>query len=484
MIKKVSNYIKEHNLIKDGDRVLVGISGGADSVCLLHILSTLYEDTDVEFFAVHVHHGIRDEEADRDEAFVKALCQELKIGYSAYHYDVISLAKSEGLSEEEAGRKVRYEAFIKASRVFRCNKVAIAHNKNDNAETVLFNMFRGSAIKGLTGIDSIITMKTDEGSITIIRPLLSVSREEIEAYLEEHNIPYQDDSTNFSNLYTRNKIRNQLLSYAKDEINKNVIDNITNASGHISEAYDFIEQSIKGRYETIVTKNGASFEYDNNVIEQEHIVIQKGIVRKILGELAGSLKDIEAKHVEAVLSLSKKQVGKMIHLPYGMIAFREYDKIRVYIASDKAKNNQPSIHEAEILKDILIPGRTDIDESSLYLETEVFDFKIKRSFPKNSCMKWFDYDKIENTLKLRTRKPGDYLQIDSQGGRKKLKDYFIDLKIPKNERDRLLLVADGNHIIWIMGYGNRISEKYKISDNTKRILSMILINAKEKNNDR
>ena len=118
-------------------------------------------------------------------------------------------------------------------------------------------------------------MKTDEGSITIIRPLLSVSREEIEAYLEENNIPYQDDSTNFSNLYTRNKIRNQLLSYAKDEINKNVIDNITNASGHISEAYDFIEQSIKGRYETIVTKNGASFEYDNNVIEQEHIVIQR-----------------------------------------------------------------------------------------------------------------------------------------------------------------------------------------------------------------
>lgn len=482
MIKRVSNYIKSHNLINSGDRILVGVSGGADSVCLLHILSTLYKDTDVDFFAVHVHHGIRKEEADRDEAFVRSFCQKLGIGYNAYHFDVIALSTREGLSEEEAGRRVRFEAFINASAKFKCNKVAIAHNKNDNAETVLFNMFRGSAIKGLTGMDSIIKMNIDAGSITIIRPLLSTTRQDIEEYLKTNNIEYQDDSTNFSNLYSRNKIRNQVLKYAKDEINTNVIENINNAADHLNEAYDFIDKCISEQFGEIVRKKDDCYEYTNNDLDQEHIVIKKGIVRKILGELAGSLKDIESKHIESVLSLDKKQVGKRINLPYNMIALKGYDSVKIFNAPNTTENDL-SIHKPRIMYDIVIPGRTDVDEFNIYLETDILYYEKKYPFPKNSCMKWFDYDRIENTLKLRTRKSGDYLQIDSQGGRKKLKDYYIDLKIPKEERDRLLVIADGDHILWIMGYGNRISEKYKISDNTKRILSMELINAKEKKDD-
>ncbi|TAH71555.1 MAG: tRNA lysidine(34) synthetase TilS [Anaerolineaceae bacterium] len=471
MLRRAADYIKSHNLIENGDRVLLGVSGGADSVCLLHILSTLYQDNDVEFFVVHVHHGIRDEEADRDEAFVKALCESLKVGYSSYHYDVVSLARKEGLSEEEAGRKVRYEAFTDASIRFKCNKVAIAHNKNDNAETILFNLFRGSAVKGLTGMDSLITMKTDVGSITIIRPLLSITREEIEAYLEENNLQYQDDSTNFSNAYSRNKIRNQILVYARDQINTNVIEHITNAADHLDEAYVFIENYINNRYQAIVRECGKSYEYLTHDLDSEDIVIRKGIIRKILGELSGSLKDIEAKHVNDVLSLGKKQVGKMINLPYGMIALKKYDRIKLYIEYSKSERDFFD-HEAIVSLDLVVPGRIDLEQYGAYIEAAVFDYKKNLPFPKNSCMKWFDYDKIENTLKLRTRNTGDYLQIDSQGGRKKLKDYFIDMKIPKEERDGVLLVADGSHILWVIGYGNRISEKYKISNETKQILSM------------
>lgn len=482
MINKASNFIKSHNLIENGDRILIGVSGGADSVCLLHILSTLYQDKDVVLFAVHVHHGIRNEEADRDEAFVRTLCDSLKIEYRAYYYDVVALASREKLSEEEAGRKVRYEAFADASRDYSCNKVAIAHNKNDNAETFLFNLFRGSALKGLTGMDSIITMKTDVGRITIIRPLLPITREDIEAYIKENNLRYQEDSTNYSNLYTRNKIRNHVLRFAKDQINTNAIDHINDAAGHINETYTFIEKCISKQYELIVKEKNNAYEYSTNDLNQEDIVIRKGIIIKILGELGGSLKDIEAKHVEAILSLANKQVGKMVHLPYEMIALRKYESVKLYIASNKDEqeicNNGTNIDT-----DIMIPGETRIEQHGIYIETEVFDYKKNVPFPKNSCMKWFDYGKIENTLKLRTRNTGDYLQIDSQGGRKKLKDYFIDIKIPKEVRDTLLLVADGNHIIWIMGYGDRISEKYKIDDNTKQILAMKLINAKEKRYD-
>lgn len=482
MLNKVTDYIKSHKLIKNGDRIIIGVSGGADSVCLLHVLYRLYKDRDVSLFVVHVHHGMRDEAADRDEAFVKTLCNRIGVAYSAYHYDVITLARTEGLSEEEAGRKVRYQAFVDASKRNKCNKVAVAHNKNDNAETILFNLFRGSGINGLTGMDSILKMKTDVGSITIIRPLLFAKREDIEIYLEDMNIEYKDDLTNFGDAYSRNKIRNRVLSYVKDQINSNVIDNIANAAGHLDESYEFINKYIEKRYDSLVREGKGFCEYRILDFQQEDLVIQKGIIRKILGLLAGKLKDIEAKHVEDVLSLANKQVGKEIHLPYQMIALKKYHMVVVYLDGNNGEGSNS--HQPIEPRDVIIPGRTYLEENGVVIEAKVLKKDKNKAFPKNSCMKWFDYDKIENTLILRTRKAGDYLQIDSQGGRKKLKDYFIDEKIPKEERDRLLLVADGEHILWVMAYGNRISEKYKISDNTKRILSMILINAKEKDNDR
>ncbi len=476
MLKKINNYIGLYKLIEEEDRIIVGLSGGADSVCLLHALSTLYQGRKVVLFAVHVHHGIREYEADRDEAFVKAFCSKLGVLFCSYHYDVRAFAKKEGLSEEEAGRKLRHMAFADASIKYKCNKVAVAHNRNDNAETLLFNLFRGSALKGLTGMEPIINMKTDSGNITIIRPLLSTSRQDIEAYLSERKLEYQEDSTNFQDTYSRNKIRNQVLTYAKEQINTNVVENINNATVHLNEAYKYIEKSINKRFEALVMETEGAYEYNTKVMEGEDIVIQKGIVRRILGDLAGSLNDIEAKHVEDVLSLGKRQVGKQINLPYGMIAIKNYDTVRLY---QSLKNtDKASVKQKEAI-DIMIPGKTYSNQYELIIESNVFESKKTKPIPKNSCVKWFDYDKIENTPKLRTRTTGDFIQIDSLGGRKKLKDYFIDLKIPKDERDQIPLVADGNHILWVIGHGNRISEKYKIDDKTKKILSMILTNAKE-----
>lgn len=481
MLEKVSQYIQNNKLIEDGDRILVAVSGGADSVCLLHILSNMYKDTDVSIIAVHIHHGIRDKEADKDEAFVKLLCTKLGVEFIAYHYNVKSIAKNLGLSEEEAGRKVRYESFIDASKKYQCNKVAIAHNKNDNAETVLFNLFRGSGVKGLTGMNSMLTMRTNTGNITIIRPLLFITREEIETYLCSQKLSYQSDSTNFTNLYTRNKIRNVVLSYVKEEINTNVVEHITNAAQILDETYNYIEKCVQEKYQAIVKERKNTYEYKVDDLISEDIVIQKGIVLKILGKLAGRLKDIEAKHIDQVLSLGDKQVGRQIHLPYGIIALKMYDEVKLSLSSNSYEEERLKAFQPVQIK---IPGRTYIEERDIYIEVEIFDYKKNEPFPKNSCMKWFDYDKIENTLKLRTRDIGDYLQINSQGGRKKLKDYFIDLKIPKEDRDKQLLVADGSHILWIIGNGDRISEKYKISEKTKQILSMKLINSKEKKYDR
>ncbi|NLL71905.1 MAG: tRNA lysidine(34) synthetase TilS [Clostridiales bacterium] len=461
----------------------MGLSGGADSVCLLHILYNLYKDTDVKLIAVHVHHGIRGDDADKDLAYVKKICDNMGIKLETYYYDVIQIAKDEGLSEEEAGRKIRYKSFLKASKENKCNKVAIAHNKNDNAETFLFNLFRGSGIKGLTGIDPIVTMKADLGKMTIIRPILFVAREEIEEYLSSEGVPYQTDITNLGDLYTRNKIRNRVMSYVNDNINSKATDHITSAAKMLAETYRFVDKYAEERFSFIVKESDKSYEYEVGQLEEEDIVIRKEIIRKILGKLAGRLKDIEAKHVEDVLSLGNKKVGRRIHLPYGMVALKKYDIVKIYFGQDEALGD--SISDVEVTElELNIPGKTYVNQLDIYIDTEIYNYTKKEAFPKNSCMKWFDYDKIENTLILRTRKTGDYLQINNQGGRKKLKDYFIDLKIPKEDRDKILLVADGNHILWIMGDGNRISEKYKISDKTNHILSMKLIDSKEKKDDR
>ncbi len=479
MLTKVYNYVKTHKLIEKGDRILVGVSGGADSVCLLHILTALYQKGEVDLFVVHVHHGIRNEEADRDEAFVKELSANMGLTYCAYHYDVKGLASKEGLSEEEAGRKARYDAFADASKKYKCNKVATAHNKNDNAETILFNLFRGTGIRGLTGIDPILNMKTDLGIITIIRPLLSTEREDIEKYLSGSMIKFINDSTNFQDIYSRNKIRNQILSYANEHININVIDHITNAGVHLRESYNYINSCIHDRYRVLVREGQGYFEYDVSDFDREDIVIQKGIIRKIFQNLAGKLRNIEANHVNDVLDLGKKQVGKQLNLPYGMIAMKKYGIVRITTNSDGEDSNFKSIRPIEIQ----VPGKTYLEQIGAYIETDIIDYEKNKSIPKNSCIKWFDYDKIENTLLVRARKTGDFLQINSRGGRKKLKDYLIDLKVPKNDRDSLLLLADENHILWIIGHDNRISEKFKIGDNTKNILSMKLTYAKEKDND-
>lgn len=483
MINKVSKYINSNKLIEKGDRIIIGVSGGADSVCLLHILFSLYKDTDVKLIAVHVHHGIRGKEADEDEAFVRDLCNNLGVEFVAYHYDMKLTAKEEGLSEEEAGRKIRYQSFLEASKKNKCNKVAIAHNKNDSAETFLFNLFRGSGIKGLTGINPMVTMKTDTGDITIIRPLLFVRREDIEEYLKEEGLSYQSDLTNFSDLYTRNKIRNRILAYIKDNINPGVVEHITSAADILGETYDFVDRYSCDRFMAIVSESDNSYEYDVNELMKEDIVIQKEVIRKILEKLAGKLKDIEKKHVEDILALGKKQVGRRIHLPYNMLALKKYDKVMIYIVQDNSKESIKNHNKMEPVE-IKIPGKTYLSKDDIYIDTKTFNYDKNETFPQNSCVKWFDCDRIENTLILRTRRTGDYIQINSQGGRKKLKDYFIDLKIPKEERDNILLVADENHILWIIGYGNRISENYKISDSTNHILSMKLIDSKEKKNDR
>ncbi len=476
MLWKIKTYIKQNELLEKGDRIAVGVSGGADSICLLHVLFSLVQEYRLKLVTVHINHGIRGEEAARDEQFVAKFCTERGIEFRSFYYDVKKLASQEGLSVEEAGRQVRYSAFLEICREYQCNKLAIAHNKNDNAETFLFNLFRGSGIRGLSGMEANRVLTEGNGVVRIIRPLLCVTREEIEEYLAGEGIGYITDSSNLTEEYTRNKIRHRILSYAVSEINSQSVNNITEAAKALKEIEEYLNSNIRQSYVRLVSQAEGRLWCKVKELKAQPAVIQKGVVRSMLEQLARSQKNLEAKHVEAVLGLMERQVGKKVHLPYHMIAEREYETICFYLeALEREDAEEPRLKPVAAN----IPGITQIPEKRKILETKLINYKKNDPIPKSSCMKWFDYDKIENAVEIRTRREGDFIQINASGGRKSLKDYFIDHKIPQKQRNEQLLITDGSHIMWIPGAAERMSEKYKVEDTTTKILLMKLIDLEE-----
>ena len=466
MLDKVITYIEENELIQKKDRIVVGVSGGADSVCLFSVLLELQKKYELELFVVHVHHGIRGEEADKDEQFVENLAKKHQIPYYCFWKNIPVLSKKRGLTEEEAGRIVRYEAFYEVLKKVNATKIAVAHNQNDCAETVLFQLFRGSGLKGMCGI----LPKRDE----IIRPLLGVDRKAIEAYLMQKGQAYCTDRTNLEEEYTRNKIRLSILPIA-EEINEKSVEHIAKTAQLFQEVEAYLRRNVeKAAKEIVSEKNGQYFMKLEGLLLQD-IVIQKEVIKLILIKAAGQAKDIEARHIEKVLSLAKNQSGKKVNLPYQMIVRREYE----YLVFGKEANEKMKELEKKDIFCELIPDRTyKIEEAGLdiCLSLEKSDGKWQEII-QNTCMKWFDYDKIENGIQLRTRKNGDFFQVNAEGGTKKLKDYFIDKKIPRQERDEKILLADGSHIIWILG--DRISEKYKVTETTKNVLKIIITEVKK-----
>lgn len=493
MLKTIKNYMNENNMITKGDRIVLGVSGGADSVCLFHVFLQLMPFFNLSLFVVHVNHGIRGEEAEEDEAFVKELCENAKVPFWCVKADIPAIAKMEGITEEEAGRKVRYEAFYKCVEKNKCNKIAIAHNKNDNAETMLFHLFRGSGVKGLTGISP----KRD----VIIRPLLCVTRKEIETYLEQQNISFRTDRTNLTQDYSRNKIRHRILTFAQEEINIKAIEHMAHTANQLRLMENYLEKNVDLAYNRLVICNkDNSFRMKVKELQQEDLIMQQGIIRKVFYQLANQLKDIDAVHIDLVLELLTKEVGKRLHLPYGIQAEKGYEYITMSVnhsRQDKKDSNKTSAKEeiAGFEHVLNIPGDTYIPEINHSFRTRIIKYKKNLIIPQDGYTKWFDYDKINNTVLIRSRNSGDYIQIDSKGNnsresnallsnspwsRKKIKSLFIDEKIPREERDLVPLVADGSHIMWVVG--NRISEAYKINEDTKAILEISLNGGNEMNN--
>lgn len=461
MINKVLNYISKNNMIDKGEGIVLGVSGGADSVCLLTALNELKEPLNLKLYVVHVNHGIRGAEADSDEKYVEGLCGSMNVWFRAYHYDVPHLAEKNGLSEEEMGRNIRYGLFEKVRKEVGAAKIAVAHNSNDSAETILYNMCRGTGIKGVCGIPPV------RGNI--IRPLLCCSRSEIEEYIDIRNISYKTDSTNLKSEYTRNKIRLELIPYINENINNRSVEHILNLAEQLSSIEKYINYEAEKAYIQSVKELENEIRIDINSINRYPDIIRQEVIRKCIEKTAGKLKDITSGHINSVVELIDNTTGKRFNLPYDIVCENIYGYCRIKRGKSVDTHFEPI--------EVSVPGEYIMENGSKF----IFSLENSVNFKEKMYTKWFDYDRIKNAMQIRFRQNGDFLEV-ANGGHKKLKSYFIDEKVPREQRDCIPLLSDGNHIIWIVGY--RISEAYKITDSTKNVLKVKYIERNGNNNGR
>lgn len=311
--EKVLNLIKRDNLIEPNDKVVIGVSGGPDSITLFHILNKISKNLNFEIVVAHINHGIR-EEATEDEQYVENWCKKFDVPFFALHVNVEKMAMEQKIGTEEMGRKVRYEFFEKIAQETNSNKIAIAHNKNDNCETIIMNIMRGSGSKGLCGINS------KQGKY--IRPLIEISREEIEEYCENENLEPRIDKTNFENIYTRNKIRNIVIPYVKKEFNPNIIETLSRLSEIMQEQESYIEEETKKQFKNILINEIKSKENEYNTIvldlkkfNQLPTIIEKKILLEAIQKLFGTKKRIEKIHLEDMIKLANNNIGNKYLTP-------------------------------------------------------------------------------------------------------------------------------------------------------------------------
>lgn len=448
IIQKTLAFIEENHMLEECETVILGVSGGADSVCLLLVMEEICKQKNIAIKVVHIEHGIRGKESINDAEFVEKLCKEKEIPFFLYSYDVPNVAKESGESLEEAGRRLRYEAFEKTAAQFPKAKIAVAHNENDDAETVLFHMARGTGLLGLTGIAPV------RGNI--IRPLLAVSRTEIEAYLKAKGQNYCTDSTNELTIYARNKIRHEVLP-ALERVNEKAVSHIAKTSYLLSEVADYIKEETKKICAECAEeyKMRDAFLVKKQELYHYPVFLRKEVLYTLYTKLAGSCKNIGDEHIMQLLELFDRQTGKQINLPYHCRAFRVYEGIWIQKDGEKEddsekKNQIKSLTSAFTFR--------IIDRNSQNLE-----------IPKNKYTKWFDYDKIKNGLVLRQRRPGDFMMIGG-GHKKAIRRILMDDKVPQSNRETLNMLTDGGHVLWIPDTG-RMSEYYKITGETRLILS-------------
>ncbi len=452
MEKKVKEFILKENLIEKGDKVLLGLSGGPDSVFLFHILKNLMDDLSFSMSACHVNHNIRGEEALRDEKFSEELCSRYGIPFYSASADIPALSLQRGLSIEETARDERYRIFSELMNEEGFDKICLAHNMNDQAETIIQRFFRGTGISGLKGIRPL----RDK---IYIRPILEIRREEIEEYLKVNSFEYVRDSTNDTGNYGRNVVRNEVIPFIRENFNSSVVRTLYNMGEIMASEDSFMEEMTLKALEGKVRKSEDKTEVSGEIFSL-HDALVKRCVRKILMDFTGSTENVYSVYITDIIGVMHSGTGKSVDLPGGVVASNVYgtlilsrnNKLKYNKETNKLRENDKINITLEILNE---PQSVDMGKYTVTV------WKSSENTVKTTAV--LDMGDIKK-ITIRTRQDGDRMKPLGMQGNRKLKSILIDRKVPRDEREELPVIVSGEEIIYL--HPQIISEDYKVTEKT------------------
>ena len=454
--KRVLGFIQRHNLILSGETLLLGVSGGPDSACLLHLLVKLKERLDVKLHIAHLNHGLRGAESEADARYVAELSNRFGLPVTIEKRDVKGFQREHRLSLEEAAREVRYHFFAELAGALGAKKVALGHTSDDQVETILMHLIRGSGTLGLGGMQPLTPWK----SLIIVRPLLEVSREETEAYCQEHNLSPRRDSSNLSLSYLRNRIRHELIPLLQI-YNPKIKQALLHTATILAKDSSFLKEQTSQIWYRAITKEDGRITLDTKEFASLHPALQRTLVREAISQLLGDLKDIEWKHIESIISALTLPASKRLSLPRGLSLSTQYSKC--VISSPSTQSPFPILEGECQLK---VPGETLLPG----WQVKAIILESAPSFSSEAFKAYFDFDKVGEEIIVRNRRRGDRFQPLGMGEPKKLQDFMVDAKIPREIRDYIPLVCSPQHILWVVGW--RIDDRVKVTENTKKILCL------------
>ncbi len=461
--RRVLRFIREHNLVRENELLLVGVSGGPDSVCLIHILAGLKKTLGIKLHIAHLNHMLRGAESDADADYVSSLAHELSIPATIERREVKTYQKQYRLSLEEAAREVRYAFFSEVARSLGGDAVAVGHTADDQIETILMHLVRGTGLAGLRGMQPLSTLRsTNAAELKIIRPLLGVRREETEAYCAARGLAPRSDSSNLLPNQLRNKIRLQLIPQLRG-YNPDIDEALLRMASAADSDLAYIEKEVSQLWGSVVKEQPDGVAMDRAAFSKLHPALRRHLVRSVLQRLLGDMRDIESVHIESLVEALAKPVGKKLSLPRGLAFHGDY-RYGLLTGQDSPADSFPALEGGHSLH---IPG-----------DTEFCGWRVRSNIlnrrPKKGCEKelkaCFDLDVAGKEITVRGRRSGDRFQPLGMESPKKLQDFMVDAKIPSARRDHVPLVCSPQHIIWVVGW--RIDHRARVMPSTKRVLCL------------
>ncbi len=454
ILDRFKETINRWNMLKKGDRVIVACSGGPDSVTLLYLLNQIKEKYDLKIFIAHINHKLRGRESAEDEKFVRRLAGELVLSFYVKSFDIKKIAKKEKLSIEECARKVRYDYLDKLASRIKATKIALGHNADDQAETVLMRLIRGAGSLGLSGIPPV--------SGKIIRPLLDIKRKDIEKFLKKNKLLFRIDSSNLRKDYLRNRVRLELLPHLRKKYNPNIVEVLNRTALILSAQENYLRKVISKIFHKFSIKGKGKISLDLNELFNYDLSLRRGMIRLAIEKIGGVSFRAGFEEIEKILSLARqRKSGKRVFLDRSMLAEVSSDFLNFY-----------RMEKREKALSVILPGSVKSDGFGISLDSQVIPRgNLREKLRSDDQMTaYLDWDKLKPPFILRNPEAGDKFRPLGMKGTKTLKSFLTDLKVPRYEKDKVMVLTSRDEILWVIGY--RIGDKFKVIAATKKVLKL------------